>query len=226
VTAVSELVIAADVSRWERIGITIVDDLTQIGTVRLRFVSPADRTGIVAWGLAGLPDSVGAIDAVGGAIDDGGEVDGGGVDARGEVDGVPTFVAAAPFGPAPAHRLGAVGFDHLVVMTSSLERTCAAIELATGEPLKRVREAGPIRQGFHRLGEVIVEVVESAATMSDHAVLWGLAWNVEDIHEACAELGPEVVSLPKPAVQPGRLISSFREQAGLGLAVAMMSPGR
>lgn len=175
-TAVSELVIATDVSRWQRIGITVVDDEAQIGTVRLRFVSPLDRTGIVGWGLAGLPGPLAALD-----------------ERSGEIDGVPTFAADAPADAAPAHRLGVVGFDHLVVMTSSLERTCAAIE---------------------------------QVMTSDRAALWGLVWNVEDIHEACAELGPDVVSLPKPAVQPGRLIASFREQAGLGLAVAMMSPGR
>ena len=50
------------------------------------------------------------------------------------------------------HPLGAIGLDHVVVTTDSLERTCAAIEAATGAPLKRVREVGEIRQGFHRLG--------------------------------------------------------------------------
>jgi hypothetical protein len=77
------------------------------------------------------------------------------------IDGLATtHLEAPPDGPAE-HPLGIAGFDHLVVMTSSLERTCAAIEAATGEPLKRIREAGAIRQGFHRLGELIIEVVES-----------------------------------------------------------------
>ena len=49
-------------------------------------------------------------------------------------------------------RCGAIGLDHVVVTTDSLERTCGAIADATGAPLRRVREVGEIRQGFHRLG--------------------------------------------------------------------------
>jgi hypothetical protein len=207
VTAVAELVIAADATAWERIGLTVVGGVARIGTVRLRFVAPHEGHGIVSWGLAGLPVEAGEL-------------------ALSTIDGVPTFVAAPSSEQAPQHPLGVVGFDHIVVMTSSLERTCSAIEAVTGEPLKRVREAGPIRQGFHRLGEVVVEVVESSQHTAGHAQLWGLVWNVADIHEAAAGLGPEIVSLPKAAVQPGRLISSFRESVGLGVPVAMMSTNR
>jgi hypothetical protein len=115
-------------------------------------------------------------------------------------------------------------FDHLVVMTSSLERTCGAIEAATGEPLKRIREAGPIRQGFHRLGGLIVEVVETAQVTADHASFWGFVLIVDDLHAVCGELGPDVISVPKQAVQPGRWIATFRSSAGLGLPTALMTP--
>jgi hypothetical protein len=40
----------------------------------------------------------------------------------------------------------------------------------------------------------------------------------------CAALGPEVISLPKQAVQPGRSIATFRQGAGLGLPTALMTP--
>jgi hypothetical protein len=126
-------------------------------------------------------------------------------------------------GPAPAHPLGIVGFDHIVVMTSSLERTCGAIEGATGAALKRIREAGAIRQGFHRLGEVIVEVVESPQVTGIEAAFWGFVWNLHDLHDACDRLGPEVVSLPKPAVQPGRFIATVRGSVGTRLPLAFMS---
>ena len=44
------------------------------------------------------------------------------------------------------------------------------------------------------------------------------------LHDACAQLGPETVSLPKAAVQPGRFISTVRAQVGLGLPLALMTP--
>ena len=103
--------------------------------------------------------------------------------------------------PRRSTRLGASRIDHVVITTSSLERTCGAIESATGEPLKRVREAGPgVRQGFHRFGEVIIEVVERADLPPDAATsFWGLVLVVEgDLFEACAELGPDVIGLSSP----------------------------
>ncbi len=201
-TAVAELRIAADPSAWAKIGVPSIDGTAVVGGVRLRFLQPLDGVeGIVAWGLDALPTD----------------------DAPGDIDGLPTYVAAAPEADT-ANTLGVVSFDHVVVMTSSLERTCAAIEAATGELLKRIREAGPVRQGFHRLGPVIVEVVESDRVTAPTSSFWGLVLNVADIHETCGALGPAVVSLPKTAVQPGRLIASFRQDVGLGLPLAIMSP--
>ncbi|MEZ5272408.1 MAG: hypothetical protein R2694_08895 [Ilumatobacteraceae bacterium] len=109
-------------------------------------------------------------------------------------------------------------------MTSSLERTCAAIEAATAAPLKRIREAGAIRQGFHRLGELIIEVVESPQVTAPTAAFWGFVWNVGDLHEVCVRLGPEVIGLPKAAVQPGRFIATVRAGLGLGVPLALMTP--
>ncbi len=193
-----ELVVECEVEPWERLGVAITGGITQVGGVRLRF-EPGTR-GLVAWGLADLPAPVDLI------------------------DGLPTRAVEPPAGPPPEHPLGIVGFDHVVVTTSSLERTCGAIEAATGAPLKRVREAGPVRQGFHRLGEVIVEVVESAQVSGQEAGFWGFVWNLADVHAACARLGPEVVSAPKPAVQPGRFIATVRREVGLPVPLALMTP--
>ena len=52
------------------------------------------------------------------------------------------------------HPIGAIGLDHVVVTTDSLERTSGAIAAATDAPLKRVREVGELRPGFHRVGGV------------------------------------------------------------------------
>lgn len=232
-TAVGELVIASTVEPWQAIGLRVDDGVARVGGIALRFVPAADdgasggmsagvassgivssdvvsagvvsagvvSSGVVSWGLVGAPDAL---------VDD--------------IDGLATHhLAAPPDGPAD-HSLGIVGFDHLVVMTSSLDRTCGAIEAATGEPLKRVREAGAIRQGFHRLGELIIEVVESPQVTAGTASFWGFVWNLADLHDACDRLGPELVSLPKAAVQPGRFIASVRSAAGLGLPLALMTP--
>ncbi|MFM2078831.1 MAG: hypothetical protein RJA49_2721 [Actinomycetota bacterium] len=199
---VGEFLIRGDVEPWQRLGLTVVDAVAHVGTVRLRF-EPGDGglRGLVGWGL---------VDAATGATD---------------IDGLATTHVDGWDGAAPVNELDIVGFDHVVVNTSSLDRTCGAIEAATGAPLKRVREAGPgVRQGFHRLGEVIVEVVESARVTSPTAAFWGFVWNVADLHEVCERLGPDVVGLPKAAVQPGRFIATVRGSVGLGLPLALMTP--
>lgn len=204
-TRVVELTVAGSPEPWEAIGLAVVDGVTRIGDIALRFVPPVDGEAvrIAGWTLADSPTRPDRIDGL----------------ATRHVDGVSDTGAE----PVPAHRLPVIAFDHLVVMTSSLERTCGAIEAATGEPLKRVREAGPVRQGFHRLGSLVIEVVESAQVTAPVASLWGFVFVVDDIHDAAGELGPELVSAPKPAVQPGRFIATFRPAAGLGLPTAMMS---
>lgn len=199
-TAVVGLTLAADSAAWERAGLRVDHGTTWVGGVALEFTPPqGERTGITGWTLLGSPRRPDSIDGL----------------ATRHTEDAATRVWT--------HVIGATGFDHLVVMTSSLERTCGEIEAATGEPLKRVREAGEVRQGFHRLGPVIVEVVESRKVTGERAEFWGLVFVVDDIHEAAGRLGPDLISYPKTAVQPGRLIASFRPDAGLGLPVAIMS---
>lgn len=209
-TGVHGLTVVADATAWERIGLRVVDGESWVGGIRLRFADSdaSGGAGVVAWTLAGCPTT------------------------PEQIDGLPTVHIDAEVADAEreraavegwAHPMGATAFDHLVVMTSSLERTCGAIEAATGEPLKRVREAGAVRQGFHRLGPLIIEVVETAQVHGDTAGFWGFVFVVDDIDELAGRLGPEVMSLPKPAVQPGRRIASFRQQVGLGLPLAVMT---
>ena len=204
-TTVVELHVVSAVEPWERLGLTVHDRAVRVGGITLRFTAPGDTNptaGVVGWTLADAPDP--------------------GVT---QIDGLPTTHGDAPAdAPPAAHARGIHSWDHLVVMTSSIERTCEAIEAATGAPLKRIREAGPIRQGFHRLGELIIEVVESAQVTAPHASFWGFVWNVPDLHEVCGRLGPEVISLPKPAVQPGRFIATVRPSLGLGVPLALMTP--
>jgi hypothetical protein len=114
-------------------------------------------------------------------------------------------------GSGASHPNGAVAVDHIVAFTDNLDRTSAALERA-GAPLRR--RADPM--AFHRLGPLVVEVVETGA----HPGLWGFVVVVADL-DACA--GP-LVGTPRPAVQPGRRIATVRPEAGLPVALAFMTP--
>lgn len=142
-----------------------------------------------------------------------------------DIDGVATTVGAAAPPLFAAHPLGVQSIDHVVVSTDDLVRTCGAIADATGAPLKRVREAGGgVRQGFHRIGSLVIEVVEREGQPAGPASLWGFVLIVDDLATACAQLGADVISEPREAVQPGRSIATVRSDVGLGVALALMSP--
>ena len=198
-TTVAELEIGAAADAWRAVGFAVADDgVLQLGGVRIRLVDGA--AGLASWTLADAPDS-----------------------AIAAIDHLVTSHGDPPAAPASAQPNGVFGIDHVVVYTPDLEVTCAAIAAATGHELKRVREVGALRQGFHRLGEVIVEVVSFPGVEAPYATFWGLALNVRDIDALFDRCGDELLSPPKNAVQPGRRIASFREAAALGLPVAVMT---
>jgi len=220
VSRIVELVVGGTTEPWQRLGLVFDKNVTVIGTVRLR---------VVPFLNAGL-QSVGISQDDHDHVHDG---DGGHAEGQCEHDHGPRpgFLDGAPF-----HRLGhvdpavpttggleALSIDHVVLMTPDLERTCTAITAALDAPLKRVREAPPVRQGFFRLGEVILEVVQSPQVEPGKAKWWGLVINVADLHSACDRLGPDVISAPKQAVQPGRFIATVRSEVGLGVPLALMS---
>ena len=55
------------------------------------------------------------------------------------------------------------------------------------------------------------------------ARLWGLAFLVEDLEQTASALG-ELLGTRRDAVQPGRKIATLRPEAGLGPAIAFMTP--
>ena len=207
-TTVVEFTVVASPDAWRSAGFTVGEDrVVRIGDVEVRLIEEDSERGggITGWALVDAPDPH--------VID---------------LDGMHTAhiferSALAEGVPEP-HANTVTTIDHVVVQTKDLERTCAAIEAATGAPLRRVREVGTLRQGFHRLGELIVEVVTHPGVVVDRAEFWGLAFNVADIDVAFALCGEAVMSQPKDAVQPGRRIASFREGASLGTPVALMTP--
>ena len=141
-------------------------------------------------------------------------------------------VAVRPGSVAPAieHPIDVLEIDHVVIVTDSLERTSRAVSDVLGLECRRIRETDSVRQAFHRFADqggrrgCIVEIVENAERSAAGA--FGLVLNVADIDATAERLGPELIGTPKPAVQPGRRIATVRRGAGLGVALALMSPDR
>ena len=79
--------------------------------------------------------------------------------------------------------------------------------------------------GFRRLGPAILELVETKDGPSGPARFWGLVVVVDDLHALAGRLGEQLGSI-RDAVQPGRRIATLRASAGLGEAVAFISPER
>ena len=189
----------------------------------------------------GVPDAAAAWEAIGCSVVDGavpfangalllgrsGIVVAGPCDAT-VLEGVP--LATGDLVPAVAHASGAFELDHLVLLTDSLERTSEAVHRTLGLVRRRIRETDTVRQAFHRFADpperthrgCIVEIVESDRVQ--RTTLMGVVLNVTDLFDLADRLGPDVMSLPKPAVQPGRYIATVRRDVGLGTAVALMTP--
>jgi hypothetical protein len=149
-------------------------------------------------------------------------------------DGLPVSRSTAAVHPprSDPHPNGSVSLEHLVAFSPNLERTVPALEQA-GLELRRLREeptpGGAPRQAFFRLAEVILEVVETPPSSREErdpdvpSRFWGLALLVEDLDRSAAFLGDRLGD-QRAAVQPGRRIATLRRDAGLGIAVAFMTP--
>jgi hypothetical protein len=134
-------------------------------------------------------------------------------------DGLAFVAAGDDAGAAGADvpgPIGAVAVDHVVACTDDLARTCRALE-AAGLPLRRVREEA--RQAFLPAGTLVVEVVQTG----DAPALWGLVVSVADL-DAAVERLDGLAGTARDAVQPGRRIATVRREAGLSVALALMTP--
>ena len=207
----TELVLDVPFTPWRDLGFVIAPHSDHHHTViaGVRFVfcgaeSPDPEShGIVAWSFANVPAES---------------------DTIFDVDGVPTRKVEPP-AEVFDHVLPVTSIDQVVVMTPSLERTCGVIEARLGLPLKRIRDAGGgVRQGFHRAGSAILEIVERPDIPADRpARLWGVVFVVDDLDAVVERLGPDVIGAPRDAVQSGRRIATVRSGVGLGVPLALMS---
>jgi hypothetical protein len=147
------------------------------------------------------------------------------------IDGIPTTHAVgrgstvAPMQtPEDVFALQISRIDHLVVSTDDLMRTSDALSEATGAPRLRVRDGeNGVQQAFHRMGEVIIEIVTMPQNENTQASIWGIAFLATDLDNATAFLGPDVLGQPKPATQKGQVVASFRSAAGLGVPCVLMA---
>jgi hypothetical protein len=204
VITIAELAVADDADAWTAAGFTVEDGVARIGTVRgrLQGTQPGQR-GVVEWHLRDAR-----------------------VPGDGAIDGLVTrSTDVAPTSPS-THPNGSTFIDHVVVATPDYDRTISALTDA-GFELRRERDTGsassPLRQGFFRAGEVIVEVVGPNDGAPGPAGFFGLAIVVDDLDATKVFFGDRL-SEPKPAVQPGRRIATLQHRAlGLTTAIAFMT---
>lgn len=178
--------------RWRALGFSVDESRLRLGQVGVELGAAGD--GIVGWSIRGVEAAI-------------------------EIDGLPWSNSGEDASGWPAsHPNGAIGLDHVVVVTPDFDRT-AAVLAGAGLELRRIRDAGGFRQGFRRLGPAILELVESARAPDGPARFWGLVVIVSDLDALADRLG-ERLGRVKDAAQPGRRIATLRE--GLSTNVAFM----
>jgi hypothetical protein len=205
--SLDELTVADAPGAWRDCGFAVEGDVCLFGGVSIGFAPAENGRGLTGWSLRGIDST--------------------------DLDGLPTSRSDRPPGAAPGHPNGVTAIDHVVAISSDLDRTVAALNEA-GLDLRRVREeptpAGAPRQAFFRLGPTILEVVQEPPEVTAKkdgdrpAFFWGLAFVASDLERTVAYLGEERVSGIRDAVQPGRRIATLRRGAGLSVPIALMSP--
>lgn len=204
--SLDELTVADTAAAWQACGFVVEGDVCTVGATRVR-LAPDGGKGLTGWSLRGLGSD--------------------------ELDGLVTVRSdRSPPTERPLHPNGVTALDHVVAISSDLDRTVTAL-CEAGLDLRRIREeptpAGAPRQAFFRLGEPILEVVQAPAEAIERtggdrpAFFWGLAFVAPDLDATVASLGDRVSEV-RDAVQPGRRIATLRRSAGLSLPVALITP--
>jgi hypothetical protein len=204
-----ELTVADVPDSWRVCGFQVDGYMCVVGDTRIRLAGHEGGKGVTGWSLRDIAKVA-------------------------ELDGLPTKRSdRSPPGEQAVHPNGVIALDHVVAITSALDRTIAALQGA-GLDLRRIREeptpAGAPRQAFFRLATVILEVVQQPEEAIEErggrdrpAFFWGLAFVAPNLDATVASLGDRVGEI-RPAVQPGRRIATLRRSAGLSVPIALMTP--
>jgi hypothetical protein len=204
---IDELRVGDAPESWAALGFEVDGDACVVGDVRIRLAATDASKGLIGWSLRGVEST--------------------------ELDGLEAARSdRPPPSEAPQHPNGVTVIDHVVAISSDLDRTVTALE-AAGLDLRRIREeptpAGGPRQAFFRLGAVILEVVQAPLEAIERtggdrpAFFWGLAFVAPDLDATVAGLGDRISEI-RPAVQPGRRIATLRRAAGLTVPIALITP--
>jgi hypothetical protein len=206
-TILRGLTIGDDPAAWRGVGFAVEGDRCAVGGVTIRLVGAEAGRGVLAWSLDPA--------------------------APGPIDGLAHVPAGSQDRAAPqdvvAHPNGARLVDHVVVGTSDLERTTAALAELGLSPRRTVTGLRGERDTVFRfflLGTCVLEVIApSEPTQSSRpARFWGVAFVVDDLEATAAALGDRC-GAPRDAVQPGRRIASLaHEAAGISVPVAFLTP--
>jgi hypothetical protein len=202
-----ELKVGDSPDPWRDCGFAVDGESCVVGETRIRLLDDGAGKGLVGWSLRDVRAA--------------------------DLDGLQTERSdRQPPAAGPAHPNGVTGLDHVVAISSDLDRTVAVLQ-AAGLDLRRIREqptpAGAPRQAFFRLGAVILELVQAPEEAIERtggdrpAFFWGLAFVAPDLEATVASLGERVGEI-RDAVQPGRRIATLRRSAGLSVPVALMTP--
>jgi hypothetical protein len=248
---IEEIAIADDPSSWEALGFTVRDGTVLLACIRLALVGRGAGQGILGWSLRGIAnedlDGLPTVESTSAPAPPTTAAS-----ALASPGGSPPAAAqhADPLNsispptaehadrrssippPAAEHANGVSAIDHVVAISSQLERTVGALRTA-GLDLRRIREqptpAGAPRQAFFRLGAVVLEVVQEPDELVEQrsdtdcpARFWGLALLSGDLERTVERFGDHASEI-RAAVQPGRRIATVRRSAGLTLPIALMS---
>jgi hypothetical protein len=206
---------------WRAAGFDVDGDRFETGGVTWRLAGHAEGRGVLGWQLDPAVDR--------------------------PVDGLAPAEPGRVAAGHPTHPNGTTALDHLVVTTDDLERTTSALATIGLEPRRTVVGAqgdDEIAYRFFLLGTCLLELIgpaggpaspgTSAASGRARALrpgggtgarggvaaFAGLAFTTERIDDL-GELAPP----PRPAVQPGRRITTLDHRAlDISVPVALLSP--
>lgn len=196
------LIVGDRPAAWERAGFAVAGDRLSVDGVTIHLIGDDGPRGIVAWNLDHPSPRT--------------------------VDGLVHDDVGDPAPPA-THANGACAVDHVVVGTSDLERTTAALGELGILPRRTVTGLRAHRDSIFRffpLGTCVLEVIGPPEPTGSGrpARFWGVAFVVDDLDATAATLGDRCGD-PHDAVQEGRRIASLRhEDAGVSVPLAFMTP--